>query len=213
MMVMSSSRGTVQAKEAMLGTNGYTGQATPWHARRLIPLGSYIIATEPLPTERINSMFRNFCTMSNTQRILYYYRPSPDYTRVIFGGRASFTDTDETRSSKTLYEYLCGVFPQLRGVKITHGWSGNVAFTFDLLPHMGTHDGVHYCMGCNGSGVQMMSFLGRQIALKILGKTNRPCGFDGIPFDTRPLYSGNPWFLPIVGNYYRLRDRLERALA
>ncbi len=211
--VVTTSRGTIRAEEAMLGTNGYTGQATPWHARRLIPLGSYIIATEPLPTERIDSMFRNFCTMSNTQRILYYYRPSPDYTRVIFGGRASFTDTDEKRSSKTLYEYLCGVFPQLRGVKITHGWSGNVAFTFDLLPHMGTHDGVHYCMGCNGSGVQMMSFLGRQIALKILGKTNRPCGFDGIPFDTRPLYSGNPWFLPIVGNYYRLRDKLERALA
>ena len=119
--VLTTSRGTVQAKEAMLGTNGYTGQATPWHARRLIPLGSYIIATEPLPTERINSMFRNFCTMSNTQRILYYYRPSPDYTRVIFGGRASFTDTDETRSSKTLYEYLCGVFPQLRGVKSPTG--------------------------------------------------------------------------------------------
>ena len=106
--VLTTSRGTVQAKEAMLGTNGYTGQATPWHARRLIPLGSYIIATEPLPTERINSMFRNFCTMSNTQRILYYYCPSPDYTRVIFGGRASFTDTDETH--RRLYEYPAAFF-------------------------------------------------------------------------------------------------------
>ncbi|MGK0168539.1 MAG: glycine/D-amino acid oxidase-like deaminating enzyme [Gammaproteobacteria bacterium] len=203
----------IRAREVVVGTNGYTGDVTPWHKRRLVPLGSYIIATEELPVERIDSMFRNFCTMSNTQRILFYYRPSPDHRRVLFGGRASFRETDEHASSKTLYEYLCAVFPNLRGVEITHGWSGNVAFTFDHLPHMGVHEGMHYCMGCNGSGVQMMSFLGRQIALKILGRTNRPCGFDGIPFETRPMYSGNPWFLPVVGNWYRMRDRLERLLA
>ena len=79
---------------------------------------------------------------------------------------------------------------------------------------MGVHDGMHYCMGCNGSGVQMMTYLGRQIALKILGRTNRPCGFDGLPFATRPFYSGDPsWFLPAIGNWYRFRDRLERLFA
>ncbi|MEM7251301.1 MAG: FAD-binding oxidoreductase [Pseudomonadota bacterium] len=211
--VVHTDRGRIAAKEVVIGTNGYTGEATPWHRRRLIPLGSYIIATEELPEERVESMFRNFCTMSNTQRILFYYRPSPDHRRVIFGGRASFRKTTERDSSKTLYRYLCAVFPSLSEVRITHGWTGNVAFTFDHLPHMGMHEGMHYCMGCNGSGVQMMSFLGRQIALKILGRTNRQCGFDGLPFATRPLYSGDPWFLPVVGNWYRLRDRLERALA
>ncbi len=211
---VATTRGTVRAREVVIGTNGYTSDVTPWHRRRLIPLGSYIIATEELPEERVESMFRNFCTMSNTQRILFYYRPSPDHRRVVFGGRASFRETSVEASSTRLYEYLCAVFPNLRGVRITHGWQGNVAFTFDHLPHMGMHEGMHYCMGCNGSGVQMMSFLGRQIALKILGKTNRPCGFDGLPFPTRPFYDGNPaWFLPILGNYYRLRDQLERALA
>lgn len=208
-----TSRGDVRAREVVIGTNGYTSNVTPWHRRRLVPIGSYIIATEELPKDRIDAMFRNFCTMSNTQRILYYYRPSPDHRRVIFGGRASFRATDEHHSSLTLYEYLCGVFPRLRGVKITHGWTGNVAFTFDHLPHMGMHDGMHYCMGCNGSGVQMMSYLGRQIALKILGRTNRPCGFDGLPFETRPLYKGRPWFLPALGGWYRLRDRIDRVLA
>ena len=212
--LLSTTKGLLRAREVVIGTNGYTSKATPWHRRRLIPLGSYIIATEKLPEERVESMFRNFCTMSNTQRILFYYRPSPDHRRVVFGGRASFRATSDHESSARLYEYLCSVFPTLRGVRITHGWQGNVAFTFDQLPHMGVHEGMHYCMGCNGSGVQMMSYLGRQIALKILGKTNRPCGFDGLPFQSRPLYKGDPsWFLPVLGNYYRLRDRLERALA
>jgi glycine/D-amino acid oxidase-like deaminating enzyme len=210
---VATTKGIVSAKEVVVGTNGYTSAVTPWQRRRLIPLGSYIIATEEIGEERVDSMFRNFCTMSNTQRILFYYRPSHDHKRVVFGGRARFSATTERDSSPRLYEYMCGVFPQLRGVKITHGWMGNVAFTFDGLPHMGTHEGVHFCMGCNGSGVQMMSFLGRQIALKILGRTNRPCGFDEIPFETRPLYTGNPWFLPIVGNYYRLRDRIDRAMS
>ncbi|MBT6274446.1 MAG: FAD-binding oxidoreductase [Chromatiales bacterium] len=210
---VTTNNGEIVADEVVIGTNGYTGEATPWHRRRLVPLGSYIIATEPLPLEQVDSMFRNFCTMSNTQRVLFYYRPSPDYQRVIFGGRASFRETTERESSVTLHRYMCEVFPSLRDVKITHGWMGNVAFTFDHLPHMGMHDGMHYCMGCNGSGVQMMSFLGRQIALKILGRTNRLCGFDDLPFQTRPLYNGNPWFLPVVGNWYRLRDRIDRALS
>ena len=212
--VIQTSRGAIRADEVIVGTNGYTGGVTPWHQRRLVPLGSYIIATEPMPVERVEAMFRGFCTMSNTQRILYYYRPSPDHTRVVFGGRASFRKTNEHESSATLYRYLLEVFPSLEGTRITHGWSGNVAFTFDNLPHMGVHDGLHYCMGCNGSGVQMMSFLGRQIALKLLGRTNRQCGFDELPFTTRPFYRGDPsWVLPVLGNYYRLRDRLERALA
>ena len=78
---------------------------------------------------------------------------------------------------------------------------------------MGTHEGIHFGLGCNGSGVAMMSYLGRQIALKILARTNRPCAFESIPFQTRPTYTGNPWFLPMVGNWYRALDSIERLLA
>jgi glycine/D-amino acid oxidase-like deaminating enzyme len=206
-----TSRGAMAAREVVIGTNGYTGALTPWQRRRLVPLGSYIIATEPIGKARVESMFRRFCTMSNTQRVLFYYRPSPDHERVLFGGRASFRMTDAVSSAPTLYEYMCRVYPELRGVKLTHSWTGNVAFTFDYLPHMGIHEGLHYCMGCNGSGVAMMSYLGRQVALKILGRTNRACAFERIAFPTRPLYDGTPWFLPIVGGWYRLLDRLDRA--
>jgi glycine/D-amino acid oxidase-like deaminating enzyme len=211
--VLETSRGMLRAREAVVGTNGYTSELTPWQRRRLVPIGSYIIATEEIGEQRVESMFQNFCTMSNTQRVLFYYRPSPDHKRILFGGRASFGVTDARTAAPTLHKYLTWVYPQLREVRLTHAWTGNVAFTFDYLPHMGTREGIHYLMGCNGSGVAMMSYLGRQTALKILGKTNRPCAFEDIAFNTRPGYSGNPWFLPVVGNWYRFRDHVDRFFA
>lgn len=212
-LTVQTSRGVVRASDVVLGTNGYTGAATPWHRRRVIPVGSYIIATEPLGEERIRELFPSLRVVGDTKRVLYYFRPSPDGTRVIFGGRASFRSTTALEAAPVLYDFMLGVFPQLKGVRISHAWTGNVAFTFDRVPHMGDRDGVHYAMGCNGSGVVMMSHLGHRTALKILGRTNRPSAFDGLPFETRPLYYGQPWFLPAVGAWYRFRDWVDRRRA
>ena len=209
-LTVRTSRGPVRAKEVVLGTNGYTGKATPWHRRRVIPIASYIIATEPLGKERVSELFPDGRMIADTKRVLYYFRPSPDGTRVIFGGRASFRSRTALETAPVLYQYMLGIFPQLEGVKITHAWNGNVAFTFDRVPHMGVENGVHYAMGCNGSGVVMMSHLGHRTALKILGKTNRASAFDGLPFETRPLYTGVPWFLPTVGAWYKFRDWMDR---
>jgi len=208
-----TAKGQIACQEVIAGTNGYTGKLTPWQRRRLIPLQSFIIATEEMDEERVEQMFRNFRGMSNTQRVLFYYRASPDHRRVVFGGRASFREISAAQAAPRMYEYMCRVYPQLRGVALTHSWNGFVAFSFDHLPHMGTHQDVHYAMGCNGSGVAMMSYLGRQIGLKILGKTHRRCAFEEIPFPTRPMYSGNPWFLPAIGGWYRLRDNIDRLFA
>ena len=99
-------------------------------------------------------------------------------------------------------------------MRVTHAWTGNTAFTFDYLPHMGvTEKGLHYAMGCNGSGVAMLSYLGAQVGRKILGGGNRITAFDGRGFPTRPLYTGYPWFLPAVGSWYRFRDWLDRRVA
>jgi len=212
-LTVRTSRGVVRAREVVLGTNGYTGAATPWHQRRVIPIGSYIIATEPLGEERIRELFPTLRMIADTKRVLYYFRPSPDGTRVVFGGRASFRTRTALETAPLLYRFMLGVFPQLHGVKLSHAWTGNVAFTFDRVPHMGDRDGVHYALGCNGSGVVMMTHLGHRTALKILGRTNRPSAFDGLPFETRPLYYGTPWFLPAVGAWYRLRDWIDRRTA
>jgi len=132
---------------------------------------------------------------------------------MVFGGRARFTQVDATVSGPILHRYMVDRFPQLRGVKVTHAWTGNVAFTLDALPHMGRRDDLYYCLGCNGSGIAMMTYLGHQTARNIARVANYTCSFDGEEFPDHPLYTGNPWFLPVVGGYYRLRDHLDRLLA
>jgi glycine/D-amino acid oxidase-like deaminating enzyme len=131
----------------------------------------------------------------------------------LWGGRASFRKATAEESAPTLHATMVETFPELKDSRITHAWTGFVAFTFDGLPHIGVEDGVHYAAGCQGSGVAMATWLGHNAALKMAGAANERFALDGLPFPTRPTYRGNPWFLPIVGGYYRLRDRLERMAA
>ena len=209
---VETSRGAVSAGDVVIATNGYTGSLTPALQRRVIPIASHIIATEELPDDLAQSLIPKRRTLSDTKRVLCYNRMSPDGTRMVFGGRARFTQVDATVSAPILHRYMTDRFPQLRGVTVTHAWTGNVAFTLDALPHMGQRDGLHYCLGCNGSGVAMMTYLGWQTARKIARAANYACSFDAPEFPDHPLYSGNPWFLPAVGGYYRLRDSIDRLL-
>jgi glycine/D-amino acid oxidase-like deaminating enzyme len=210
---VETARGAVSAGDVVIATNGYTGGLTPALRRRVVPIASHIIATEELPRDLARSLIPKARTLSDTKRVLCYYRMSPDGARMVFGGRARFTQVDATISAPILHRYMTDRFPQLQGVKITHAWTGNVAFTLDALPHMGEHDDLHYCLGCNGSGVAMMTYLGYQTARKIARAANYACSFDAADFPDHPLYSGNPWFLPVVGGYYRMRDSLDRLLA
>ncbi len=210
---VDTSRGTLTAGDVVIATNGYTGAITPALRRRIVPIASHIIATEPLPPDLANSLIPKRRSISDTKRVLCYYRMSPDGTRMVFGGRARFTPADPRLCARVLHGYMTERFPQLRGVRVTHGWTGNTAFTLDALPHMGEEGGLHYCLGCNGSGVAMMTYLGTQTARKIAGVANAPCAFDAPDFPDHPLYTGNPWFLPVIGGYYRMRDRLDRLLA
>ena len=207
---VETSGGRVEARDVVVATNGLTGPATPWQRRRLVPIASHMIATEELPEETARGLIPRLHTIADTKRVLNYYRMSPDGRRVLFGGRARFTDAPPEVTAPILHRMMLRVFPQIEGVKITHSWFGNVAFAFDFLPHMGRHEGIHYCLACNGSGIAMLSWLGHKTALKILGDADPACVFDERPFPTKPFYTGNPWFLPIVGGYFKLRDRLER---
>jgi glycine/D-amino acid oxidase-like deaminating enzyme len=210
---LATEAGQISAREVVIATNGYTGDATPALKRRVLPVASHIIATEELSPELAASLIPNGKTISDTPRVLTYYRMSPDGKRMLFGGRPRFTQVKPEVSAAALHRLMTERFPQLAGVKVTHAWTGNVAFTFDFLPHMGRHDGMHYTLGCNGSGVAMMTYLGTQTARKILNATNRVSALDERDFPTRSFYGGNPWFLPLVGGYYRLRDRLDRWTA
>ena len=203
-------RGIIRAGHVIIATNGYTGDVTPQLKRRVVPVGSYLIATEELSPEMVASLSPNNRSFADTRRVLTYFRMSPDGKRMIFGGRAKFGFSDPVETAPLLYRFMCDRFPQLQGTKITHAWTGNVAFTMDELPHMGVHEGLHFALGCNGSGIAMMSYLGRETARKIMGTSNRRVAFDMPEFPTHPLYNGNPWFLPLVGTWFRTADWWDR---
>lgn len=205
-------RGIINAGDVIIATNGYTGDITPQLKRRVVPVGSYIIATEELPPDLAASLSPKNRSLADTRRVLTYYRMSPDKKRLIFGGRAKFGHTDPVETAPILYQFMTDRYPQLKGTKITHAWTGNVAFTLDEMPHMGKFDNLHYALGCNGSGIAMMTYLGQQTARKVAGKANRVCAFDRPEFPDHPLYNGSTWFLPLVGRYFRTRDWIDRRL-
>ncbi len=142
---------------------------TPEFKRRVVPVGSYIIATEELAPEIAASLSPKNRSIADTRRVLTYYRMSPDGKRLIFGGRAKFGHTDPVETAPILHRFMLDRYPQLKGVRITHAWTGNVAFTLDEMPHMGRFDNLHYALGCNGSGIAMLSYLGFQTGRKIAG--------------------------------------------
>ena len=210
---VETSRGAIAAGDVVIATNGYTGTITPALRRRVVPIASHIIATEQLPADLAALLIPKRRSLSDTKRVLCYYRMSPDGSRMVFGGRARFTPANPKLCAEVLYGYMTERFPQLAGTRVTHSWTGNTAFTLDALPHMGEEGGLHYCLGCNGSGIAMMTYLGTQTARKIARVANAACAFDMPEFPDHPFYTGNPWFLPLVGGWYRLRDRLDRLLA
>lgn len=207
---VATQRGDIKAGNVVVASNGYTGAATPWHRRRVVPIGSYIIATEPVDPGLMDRLMPTDRVVSDTRKVIYYYRPSPDRTRILFGGRVSAGETDPRLSGPRLRADLVRLFPELSGTRISHSWVGFVAYTFDTLAHVGRHDGIHYAMGYCGSGVSMASYLGMRIGQQVLGLEEGRTAFDDLPFTTRPLYTGNPWFLRAFIAGYRLLDRVLR---
>lgn len=209
--IVPTARGTIRATNVIIATNGYTeADASPELARRLVPVKSYQIATEPLPADLLTELIPQSRMVSDTRRDLIYSRVSPDGTRLLFGSRPGVFEMSERQAAKHIYARMLAIWPQLAGVKITHSWVGSVAMTVDKLAHIGERDGANFAVGCNGNGVALMTYLGYQTARKILGEQNMPSAFDREKFTPVPFYSGKPWFLPVFTGWYRLRDFLDR---
>ena len=166
---VESEGGTVDAGQVLVATNGYTDAVAPWVRRRVILIGSYMIATEPLPAAVMDRIMPTARTIGDTRKVVYYYRPSPDRSRVIFGGRVTTNETNPRVSGPLLMRDLVALFPALAGKRISHSWNGFVAYTFDRLPHLGQNDGVYYAAGYCGSGVALATYFGTKVGQKMLG--------------------------------------------
>ena len=199
--------GTMSAREVVVATSGYTGTVTPWHRRRVIPIGSYIISTELLAEDLVNELIPRDRVITDSRKLVVYYRASPDRKRILFGGRVSLNETDPDKCAKPLHKKLTQIFPQLAKIKVSHSWMGFVGFTFDHMPHTGDKEGVHYAMGYCGSGICLSSYFGTKLGQRLAGLPQGNTIFTDINFQTRPFYKGNPWFLAPSILYFQLRDR------
>ena len=204
--VVETERGAIHARDVVVATNGYTDGVEPSLRRRVIPIGSSIIATEPLPEDVARELSPNGRAFFDTKNFLYYWHVSAD-RRMVFGGRASFLPASRERMAAILYRGMLEVHPQLEGRRIEYAWGGNVGFTFDRMPHAGkTKDGVTYLLGCCGTGVALMTHLGTRVGAWLAGGEAPVLSALKFPLVPAP-YEGRPWFLPIVGEWYRLQDR------
>lgn len=202
-------RGALQAGEVFVASAGYTGRATPELRRRIIPVGSYIIATEPLPEELASELIPHDRMVFDSKHFLYYFRLTPDQ-RMLFGGRAGFfpsTPATVRRSAEILRRGMLEVYPQLREARVEYAWGGTIDMSFDLMPHAGRHGGLHYALGFTGHGVALATYLGTQVAREIAGAGgDNPFGSIRFPGAPLGLYDGRPWFLPLVGAWYKMLD-------
>jgi glycine/D-amino acid oxidase-like deaminating enzyme len=201
---------SLKVRNVVVATNGYTGPVTPALRRRVIPVTSYMIATAPLSPNLMATLMPKGRMLTDSNRLLCYFRPSPDNTRVLFGGRPAYTAIGPKLAAERLSRHMTRIFPELRDVELTHSWFGYIAYTFDRLPHVGEHDGMHYAMGYCGSGVVMSTWLGRKAALRLLGQAEGKSAFAELEHPTSRFYHGRPWFLPMVQAWYQGADMLGR---
>lgn len=202
--------GTVQAKELVVATGGYSGQfggAFTAFTRRIVPVGSFILATRPLSEAEIAATVPRDRTYVNTLNVGSYFRLSPD-RRLIFGGRARFSATSDPDSDqlsgRILRRTAETMFPVLRGIQAGYCFGGLVDMTVDRLPRAGCLDGAWYAMGYAGHGAQLSNLIGARIGQCILGAAHHPLGF--LAWPTIAGHRGNPWFLPATGLYFKIKD-------
>lgn len=198
--------GRLEARDVVVATSGHTGSLVPWLRRRVVPVSSFVIVTEPLDDGTAQAVAPRRRMYYDSRNFLNYWRLTPDQ-RLLFGGRASFMPTSIERARSILYREMTSIFPALRGSKVAYAWSGRVDLTLDRMPHVGRHRGVAYALGLNGSGVALSVFLGARTGEWVTG--GRAPNLTRIAFRPIPApYEGRPWFMPIVGEWYRLKDRL-----
>lgn len=205
---LTTPHGTVKAAQVLLATGTSAYGPLGWFRRRIVPVGAYLIATEPLPVELLDRLTPRRRNTVDTRNFVSYFRTTPD-NRILFGGRARFSGRSDpaadAKSGAILQRSMVNFFPELADARIDYCWGGMVDMTSDRLPRAGEKDGVFYSMGYSGHGTHMATYMGGVMAEVLDGKAelNPWRDFD---WPAIPGYFGKPWFLPFVGAYYKYKD-------
>jgi glycine/D-amino acid oxidase-like deaminating enzyme len=207
---LTSARGSIDAGQVFLATGNSSRGPFAHFRRRLVSVGSFIIVTEALDKELLDRLVpsrRNYVT---TKNIGNYFRVTPDQ-RLLFGGRARFALSNpksDAKSGRILAATMAEVFPELARTRIDYCWGGLVDMTADRLPRAGEHEGMFYSLGYSGHGVQMSVHMGQLMADIMAGKADHN-PWRSLDWPAIPGYFGKAWFLPLVGAYYKLQDKLH----
>ncbi|GAA4226893.1 glycine/D-amino acid oxidase-like deaminating enzyme [Sagittula marina] len=212
---LDTPRGSLHADTVIAATGAYSAQVPKaplgYFRKRIIPIASFVIATRPLSEVEVAGTMPGNRTCVNSLNIGNYFRLSPD-NRLILGGRARFSARSDQKSDavsgELLREAMTGIFPQLKKVEIDYCWGGLVGLTSDRFPRAGEADGMVYGMGYSGHGAQMSTLLGQVLADLAMGRRDTN-PLDGIDWPAVPALNGKPWFLPLAGLWFSLKDRLS----
>ncbi len=204
-----TARGIITCHQLVLGANCWLGDVVPELDRKIMPVGTYIMATEPLGKERAQSLIKNNMGICDSNFVLDYFRLSADY-RMLFGGRVSYSGLTPVALTSKLYSRMIEVFPQLDGVKADHTWGGFVDITMNRAPHFGRLDNnIYFAQGFSGHGIALTGMAGRMMADAIQGQSERFDLFDKIKH--RDFPGGRAFRTPalvLAMAYFRMRDWL-----
>lgn len=202
-------QGTVTAATAVLCGNAYLGNLVPALRRTVMPVGTYIGATEPLGQNRATGLIHDNVAVADSNFVLNYYRLSSDY-RMLFGGRVSYSTVMPPHLPRAMRAKMLRVFPDLGDVRFAFTWGGFVAITMERTPHVGRLGAnIYFAQGFSGQGVALTGIVGKILAEAIAGQSERMDLFARLPHT--PFPGGRLFRTPTLALamlWYRLRDLL-----
>ncbi|MFZ2994800.1 NAD(P)/FAD-dependent oxidoreductase [Sphingobium sp.] len=207
---LSTPTGHVTARQVLLATGTSAVGPLAYFRRRIVPVGAFLIVTEPLSPARLDSLLPRRRNATDTRNFVSYFRVTPD-NRLLFGGRARFAQSNarsDVKSGAILQRSMLDIFPSLSDARIDYCWGGMVDMTADRLPRAGEHDGLFYSMGYSGHGTQMSTYMG-QIMAQVMDGNMAANPWRDFHWPAIPGHFGPTWFLPFVGAYYKLQDILH----
>lgn len=201
--------GKVNARFVIIACNAYLGRLVPKLYGKVLPVTSYIIATEPLGENRARAMIRDGEAVADTNFIVDYFRITPD-TRMLFGGRASYTTMEPAHLAPDMKRSMVEIFPQLRDTKVDFAWGGYIAITHNRIPDCGRlSPTAYYAHGYSGQGVALAGMYGKLMADAVRGTAER---FDLLSRVRHLPFPGGPVRVPLLAAamlFYRMKDALS----